>query len=95
MASRCSPARSDAGIVNEIENPNPALGTNNWYTEDGYGGGGFGSPVSGGGSYSNCADTSQPGVKPITNYLKSLHVNRELRSGPLLSPEQLQSGLLR
>ena len=28
----------DAGIVNEIENPNPAPGTNNWYTEDGYGG---------------------------------------------------------
>src|SRR5580700_5967720 len=46
----------DAGIVNEIENPNPAVGTNNWYTEDGYGGGGFGSAVSGGGSYSACAD---------------------------------------
>ncbi|MFX9707508.1 hypothetical protein ABTO91_19285, partial [Acinetobacter baumannii] len=25
----------DAGIVHEIENPNPAAGTNNWYTEDG------------------------------------------------------------
>ena len=23
--------------------PNPAAGTNNWYTEDGYGGGSFGS----------------------------------------------------
>ncbi len=29
----------NAGIVNQIENPNPAPGTNNWYTEDGYGGG--------------------------------------------------------
>ncbi len=27
----------DAGVVSEIENPNPAPGTNNWYTEDGYG----------------------------------------------------------
>jgi len=62
----------DAGTVNEIENPNPAANTNNWYTEDGYGGGGFGSPVSGGGSYTNCADTKQPGVAPIVNYLKSL-----------------------
>ena len=24
--------------MDEIENPNPAKGTNNWYTEDGYGG---------------------------------------------------------
>ena len=68
------------GTVNEIENPNPATGTNNWYTEDGYGNGfnaGFpppytASPVSGGGSYTDCADTTQPGVKPIVNYLKSL-----------------------
>ena len=62
----------DAGVVNQIENPNPAPGTNNWYTEDGYGGGGYGSPVSGGGSYSNCSDLSQPGVKPVVQYLKSL-----------------------
>jgi phospholipase C len=62
----------DMGTVSQIENPNPAKNTNNWYTEDGYGGGGFGSPVSGGGSYSNCADTSQPGVAPIVSYLKSL-----------------------
>ena len=34
----------NAGVVDEIENPNPAPGTNNWYTEDGYGGGGFGQP---------------------------------------------------
>jgi phospholipase C len=62
----------DAGIVNEVENPDPAPGTNNWYTEDGYGGGGFGGPNSGGGSYSDCSDTQQPGVKEVVKYLKSL-----------------------
>ena len=62
----------NAGVVNEIENPNPAIGTNNWYSEDGYGGGSYGSPSYGGGSYTNCADTSQPGVEPIVSYLKSL-----------------------
>jgi phospholipase C len=62
----------DAGTVQEIENPNPAPGTNNWYAEDGYGGGGFGSPVFGGGSYSNCSDPTQPGVAPIVSYLRSL-----------------------
>jgi phospholipase C len=70
----------DAGTVNEIENPNPATGTNNWYTEDGYGSGGnagfpppyTASPVFGGGSYSNCADPTQPGVKPILDYLNGL-----------------------
>jgi phospholipase C len=61
-----------AGIVDEIENPNPASGTNNWYSEDGYGGGGYGSAAYGGGSYTNCSDLSQPGVAPIVNYLKSL-----------------------
>jgi phospholipase C len=66
------PGGANAGIVDEVENPNPAKGTNNWYTEDGYGGGSFGSPSYGGGSYSNCADTTQPGVAPIVNYLKSL-----------------------
>ncbi len=63
------------GPVDEIENPNPATGTNNWYTEDGYGG--FGSSgastgVYGGGSYSNCSDPSQPGVGPVVTYLSSL-----------------------
>ncbi len=62
----------DAGVVDEIENPNPASKTNNWYTEDGYGGGGFGSPVYGGGSYTNCADLTQPGVAPVVDYLQSL-----------------------
>jgi phospholipase C len=62
----------NAGIVDEIENPNPAPLTNNWYTEDGYGGGGLGSPVFGGGSYSKCSDVTQPGVASVRNYLASL-----------------------
>ena len=62
----------NAGIVDEIENPNPATGTNNWYAEDGYGNGGFGSPASGGGSYTNCADDTQPGVNEINHYLHTL-----------------------
>jgi phospholipase C len=52
----------NAGVVHEIENPDPQPGTNNWYTEDGYGGGGFGKPVFGGGSYSDCSDSDAPGV---------------------------------
>jgi phospholipase C len=63
---------ADTGVVDEIENPNPVAGTNNWWTEDGYGGGGFGSPVYGGGSYSNCSDATQPGVGPILQHLASL-----------------------
>lgn len=45
-----------------IENPNPQPGTNNWYTEDGYKGG----------SYVNCANPANPGVKGISAYLKTL-----------------------
>ncbi len=48
---------------NEIENPNPAPNTNNWYTQDGYSGG----------TYSECAEPNQPGVSAIDNYLESLH----------------------
>ncbi|HEX4152549.1 MAG TPA: alkaline phosphatase family protein [Steroidobacteraceae bacterium] len=70
----------DAGTVSEIENPNPAPGTNNWYTEDGYGSSynaGYPppytvSPVFGGGSYSNCFDSSAPGVKAVLDYLATL-----------------------
>jgi phospholipase C len=51
----------DSGLE-EIENPNPQPGTNNWYTQDGYVGG----------SYTNCSDTGAPGVAPIVNYLQSL-----------------------
>jgi phospholipase C len=52
----------------EIENPNPQPGTNNWYDSDGYGEGNG----TGGGSYVNCADLSQPGVPAIVNYLEAL-----------------------
>ncbi|MBV9342809.1 MAG: phosphoesterase [Acidobacteria bacterium] len=64
------------GPVDEIENPNPVPGTNNWWTQDGYGGfgnNGQSTGVYGGGSYSNCSDPSQPGVGPILNYLSSLN----------------------
>jgi phospholipase C len=48
--------------TNEIENPNPQAGTNNYYAQDGYSGG----------SYSACADTSQAGVTEVVSYLQSL-----------------------
>ena len=60
------------GKVDEIENPNPAPGTDNWYVEDGFGGGSAGKPSFGGGSYTDCADLSQPGVSAIVKYLQSL-----------------------
>jgi phospholipase C len=63
---------ADAGTVDEIENPDPQAGTNNWYTEDGYGAGGFGSPVSGGGSYTNCSDSDAPGAFAVLDYLSNL-----------------------
>ncbi len=63
------------GPVDEIENPNPMAGTNNYWTNDGYGG--FGNTatstgVYGGGSYSNCSDPTQPGVQAVLTYLSSL-----------------------
>jgi len=67
------------GTVDEIENPNAAPGTNNWYTEDGYGGGGPsfvlgkpGTPVFGGGTYSTCADSDAPGVGSVLSFLATL-----------------------
>jgi len=62
----------NAGVVDEIENPNPQPGTNNWYTQDGYGNGSYGSPSSGGGTYSNCSDLTAAGVSAVVSYLKSL-----------------------
>ncbi len=62
----------NAGVVDEIENPNAQPGTNNWYTQDGYGSGSYGSPSSGGGTYSECADSSAPGVGQLVRYLRSL-----------------------
>jgi phospholipase C len=63
------------GPVDEIENPNPQTGTNNFWKQDGYGGfgnNGTSTGVYGGGSYSNCSDLSQPGVAQIVAYLQSL-----------------------
>ncbi len=40
---------------NQIENPNPRPGTNNWYTQSGYSNG----------SYTKCADPSEPGIAAI------------------------------
>ena len=86
----------NAGIVDEVENPNPLKGTNNWYKEDGYGGGSYGSPSYGGGSYTQCADPAQPGVKAVVSYLNRRRQGQaELRPGALLPPEQLQPGLFR
>jgi acid phosphatase len=56
---------ADMPPVNQIENPNPQPGTNNFYTKDGYGGG----------SYLNCSDSEQPGIAPIMNYINTLHGN--------------------
>ncbi|HXW62595.1 MAG TPA: alkaline phosphatase family protein [Candidatus Acidoferrales bacterium] len=86
---------SEAGVVNEVENPNPAPGTNNWYTEDGYGDGGFAdgntnptppptylnAPVYGGGSYSECSDPTQPGVGEIVFYLMSIGIDPRCETG--------------
>jgi phospholipase C len=84
------------GLIDEIENPNPAQGTNNWYAQDGYGEDynagypqkewdktqGNGLPIIyGGGSYSDCSDPTQPGVQPILEYLKSLHVKPRCEAG--------------
>lgn len=44
---------------NQIENPDPVPGTNNYYTQDGYSGG----------SYVNCADIRAPGVASIIEQL--------------------------
>jgi phospholipase C len=56
---------------NQIENPNPLAGTNNWYTQDGYGGG----------SYTNCFDRSQPAVGVVEDYLDKLHVSPQCAPG--------------
>jgi phospholipase C len=71
----------NAGVVDEVENPNPQPGTNNWYTEDGYGGGSYGSPSYGGGSYVNCANPTQPGVGVVRDFLQSLSINSRCQGG--------------
>jgi phospholipase C len=76
-------AGPNSGMVDEIENPNPQPGTNNWYTQDGYGSGSFGSASSGGGTYTNCSDTTRSEVAQITNYLGSLRrpINSNCEAG--------------
>jgi len=84
------------GTIDEIENPNPQPGTNNFYTQDGYGedyNAGYpksdwdktqsdGLPIIyGGGSYSDCSDPTQPGVKPILDYLKSIRIESRCEAG--------------
>ena len=73
-----TPVTGFSSALSEVENPNPQPSTNNYYIQDGYGGG-SGSPTAtspnasyGGGSYVNCADSSQPGVNPELSYLKGL-----------------------
>ena len=73
-----TPVTGFASALSEIENPNPQPGTNNYYIQDGYGGG-SGSPTAaspsanyGGGSYVNCADPAQPGVAAVRDYLHAL-----------------------
>ncbi|HTO71333.1 MAG TPA: alkaline phosphatase family protein [Myxococcota bacterium] len=53
-------------FANQIENPDPVAGTNNYYTQDGYGGG----------SYVNCADPNQPGVASVDRQLRLQGVRR-------------------
>jgi phospholipase C len=58
--------------ANQIENPNPASGTNNWYSQDGYSGG----------TYSECSDTTHPGVAAVAAYLNSLPAKVNLSCDP-------------
>ena len=53
----------------EIENPNPKPGTNNNYTQDGYG---SSTVANNGGSYSECANSTAPGVSAIDKFLATL-----------------------
>ena len=67
--------------TNKIEDPDPQPETNNWYTEDGYGSAdAMGNPI-GGGSFSECADATQPGVTAVVSYLASQHVDPRCDSG--------------
>lgn len=57
--------------ANQIENPDPQPGTNNFFANDGY----FG------GSYVNCSDVNQPGVAAITSYLQQHKVDPKCTPG--------------
>ncbi|MBV9010213.1 MAG: alkaline phosphatase family protein [Verrucomicrobia bacterium] len=52
-----------------IENPNPENNTNNYYVNDQFG---QVDPGSTGVAFTNCSDTTQPGVAPIVSYLHAL-----------------------
>ena len=75
------PPHNAGGGLDEVENPDPLAGTNNWYTEDGYGGGSYGSPAYGGGSYSDCSDPTQKGVGEIVSYLRSINIDPRCQPG--------------
>jgi phospholipase C len=55
----------------DIEDPDPQTGTNNWWVQDGYSGG----------TYSDCSDETQPGVKEVTSYLHEKGVNPNCQKG--------------
>jgi phospholipase C len=55
----------------EVEDPDPQAGTNDWYTQDGYSGG----------SFTDCADETAPGVKEVTGYLHQLGVKPNCDEG--------------
>jgi phospholipase C len=82
-----NPLTNPQGALNEIENPNPnpaavSLGSNNWYTQDGYGARDkAGSDYYGGGSYSNCSDARQPGVAPVLAFIARLGVASRCEPG--------------
>src|SRR6202012_2813561 len=52
-------------------NPDPGPGTNTWHAQDGYSGG----------TYSNCADSSQKGVASVNAYLSKLNVSPNCQKG--------------
>jgi phospholipase C len=62
-----NPAKPLAG---QVENPNAYPGTNNWYRQEGYAI--LDSGNTSNASYTNCSDSTQPGVAPIMNFLDSL-----------------------
>jgi phospholipase C len=73
-----TPLPGHSSALSQIENPDPQPGTNNFYSQDGYGGGPFTfggqTPTNmnyGGGSYVNCADSQQHGVGAVTSYLSA------------------------
>ena len=82
-----TPLPGYASALSEIENPNPQPGTNNFYTEDGYGGG-SGSPAAkapsanyGGGSYVNCADPASPASERFWSSSRRTTFRRAAKSG--------------